>query len=94
VQRDRLQARVDDPEKRWKFKAADLETRDHWDTYQKAYAHAIEATSTDEAPWYVVPADHRWVRNYAVSSLVVEVLDEMKPALPPDPPGVVGTVIR
>jgi PPK2 family polyphosphate:nucleotide phosphotransferase len=93
-QRLRLQARVDDPEKRWKFNPADLDTREHWDTYQKAYTTAIEETSTDEAPWYVVPADHRWVRNYAVSSLMVEVLDAMKPTLPPDPPGVAGTIVR
>jgi PPK2 family polyphosphate:nucleotide phosphotransferase len=93
-QRARLQARIDNPEKRWKFNPADLDTREHWDTYQKAYTTAIEETSTDEAPWYVVPADHRWVRNYAVSSLMVEVLDAMKPTLPPDPPGVAGTIVR
>jgi PPK2 family polyphosphate:nucleotide phosphotransferase len=93
-QRRRLQARIDDPEKRWKFKASDLETRERWDDYDKAYALAIEATSTDEAPWYVVPADNKWVRNYAVSSLMVEVLDAMKPKLPPDPPGVEGLVVH
>src|SRR5450631_4135730 len=92
-QRIRLQARIDNPEKRWKFNPADLATREHWDAYQEAYSKAIVATSTDEAPWYVVPADHKWVRNYAVSSLVVEVLEEMKPTLPPDPPGVAGTVV-
>jgi PPK2 family polyphosphate:nucleotide phosphotransferase len=94
VQRDRLQARVDDPEKRWKFNPADLEARAQWDAYQDAYAKAIEATSTDEAPWYVVPADYKWVRNYAVSTLMVEVLEELKPRLPPEPPGVVGIVIQ
>jgi PPK2 family polyphosphate:nucleotide phosphotransferase len=93
-QRARLQARIDDAEKRWKFNPSDLVTREQWDAYQHAYSSAIEATSTDEAPWYVVPADHKWVRNYAVSSLVVEVLDEMKPMLPPDPPGVGGTIVR
>jgi PPK2 family polyphosphate:nucleotide phosphotransferase len=92
-QRERLQARVDDPEKRWKFNVADLETRGQWDAYQKAYGHAIEATSTDEAPWFIVPADHKWVRNYAISMLMVETIEEMKPKLPPDPPGVAGTVI-
>ena len=92
-QRRRLQERVDDVEKRWKFNPADLDTRRHWDAYQKAYSYAIEHTSTDEVPWYVVPADHKWVRNFAVSSLVVELLDEMKPTLPPDAPGVVGTVV-
>ncbi len=93
-QRERLQARVDDPEKRWKFNPGDLDTRAHWDAYQAAYAEAIAATSTDAAPWYVVPADHKWVRNYAVSSLVVEVLSELDPKLPADPPGVEGTVVR
>ena len=93
VQRGRLQARIDDPEKRWKFNPADLDARAHWDDYQSAYAEAIEATSTSEAPWYVVPADHKWVRNYAVSSLMVDVLEAMKPKLPPDPPGVEGIVI-
>lgn len=92
-QRERLQARVDDPEKRWKYNVADLEARAQWDEYQKAYGHAIEATSTDEAPWFIVPADHKWVRNYAISMLMVETLEQMEPKLPPDPPGVVGTVI-
>jgi PPK2 family polyphosphate:nucleotide phosphotransferase len=92
-QRERLQVRIDDPEKRWKFDAADLDARAHWDKYQTAYAKAIEATSTAEAPWYVVPGDHKWVRNYAVSSLMLEVLEAMKPKLPPDPPGVEGIVI-
>jgi PPK2 family polyphosphate:nucleotide phosphotransferase len=92
-QRRRLQARVDDPEKRWKFDRADLEAREHWDEYQTAYAKAITATSTAAAPWYVVPGDHKWVRNFAISSIMVEVLEEMKPQLPPEPPGVEGTVI-
>ena len=93
-QRERLQARIDDAEKRWKFNPADLDTREHWDEYQRAYSKTIAATSTDEAPWYIVPADHKWVRNYAVSSLVVEVLEEMKPTLPPDPAGVAGITVR
>jgi polyphosphate kinase 2 (PPK2 family) len=93
-QRERLQARIDDPEKRWKFNPSDLETRARWDAYQKAYAYAIEATTTDESPWYVVPADHKWVRNYAVSSLIVEVMEAMKLKLPPVPPGVVGMVVE
>jgi PPK2 family polyphosphate:nucleotide phosphotransferase len=92
-QRARLQERIDNPEKRWKFNPSDLDTRQHWDAYQRAYSKAIAATSTDEAPWYIVPADHKWVRNFAVSSLVVEVLEEMKPTLPPDAPGVEGTVV-
>jgi PPK2 family polyphosphate:nucleotide phosphotransferase len=94
VQRERLQARVDNPEKRWKFNPADLETRSQWDEHQAAYAHAIEATSTDEVPWYVVPADYKWVRNYAISSIMVEVLEEMRPRLPVDPGGIAGIVIQ
>ena len=94
VQRERLQARIDDPEKRWKFNPSDLETRARWDAYQKAYGQAIEATSTDEAPWYVVPADYKWVRNYAISTLMVEQLEEMKPTLPADPGGIAGMVIQ
>jgi PPK2 family polyphosphate:nucleotide phosphotransferase len=93
-QRRRLQARIDDPEKQWKFNPTDLDTRAQWDAYQAAYNHVIEATSTDEAPWYVVPADHKWVRNYAVSSLMVEILKAMKPTLPPAPPGVADIVIQ
>jgi PPK2 family polyphosphate:nucleotide phosphotransferase len=93
-QRRRLQARIDDPEKRWKFNPSDVDTRRHWDEYQAAYASVIAATSTDEAPWYVVPGDHKWVRNYAVSNLMVEVLQAMKPQLPADPPGVEGVVIH
>jgi PPK2 family polyphosphate:nucleotide phosphotransferase len=93
-QRVRLQARIDDPEKRWKFNPADLSTREQWDEYHKAYSDAIEATSTDEAPWFVVPADHKWVRNFAISKLMVETLEEMKPRLPSDLPGVAGLVIR
>jgi PPK2 family polyphosphate:nucleotide phosphotransferase len=94
VQRERLQARVDDPEKRWKFNPSDLVTRAQWDEYQDLYGQAIAATSTDEAPWYVVPADHKWVRNYAVSTLMVETLEELRPVLPGDVPGVAGTVIK
>ena len=94
VQRERLQARIDDAEKRWKYNPADLAARAQWDAYQKAYSQAIEATSTDEAPWYVVPADDKWVRNYAVSTLMVEQLEEMKPKLPADPGGIAGMVIQ
>lgn len=93
-QRERLQARIDNPEKRWKYNPADLEARRQWDQYQRAYSDAIEATSTDEAPWFVVPADHKWVRNYAVSTLMVETLEEMKPRLPADLPGVAGTIVE
>jgi len=81
-QRARLQARLDDPTKRWKFKQDDLETRAQWSAYQRAYEEAITATSTDDAPWYVVPADRKWVRDVAVASLLVSVLRTLDPQYP------------
>ena len=72
-QRARLQARIDDPEKNWKFRRSDLDTRAQWDEYQERYEAAISATSTSWAPWYVVPADHKWVRDVAVATLLVDV---------------------
>jgi PPK2 family polyphosphate:nucleotide phosphotransferase len=81
-QRRRLQARVDDPAKRWKFSPADLAERRHWDAYMKAYAKACEATSTPHAPWYVIPANHKWYRNYLVAKIVAATLKEMHPKFP------------
>ena len=82
-QAERFRARIDDPTKRWKFRVADLEERAHWDAYQKAFAEAIEETSTATCPWYVVPADRKWYRNWAVSKIVIETLEEMNPQYPP-----------
>ena len=99
ISKDEQRARFAGPDRRSR-EAVEVQPRRprrraaQWDEYQKAYGKAIEATSTDEAPWYVVPADHKWVRNYAVSRLMVETLERMKPKLPPDPPGIAGTVIR
>jgi PPK2 family polyphosphate:nucleotide phosphotransferase len=76
-QRERLQARLDHPHKHWKFNPADLDERKRWDDYQRAYADAIAATSTDDAPWYVVPADHKWFRDLLVAQIVVETLDRL-----------------
>jgi PPK2 family polyphosphate:nucleotide phosphotransferase len=84
-QRIRFQDRVDKPDKRWKFKQSDLATRQHWDQYMKAYADAIEETSTDEAPWYIVPADHNWYRNLAVARIVTAVARRMDPHYPERP---------
>ncbi len=81
-QRARLQKRLDDPEKRWKFRVDDLATRKRWDDYQIAYEEAIDATSTDWAPWYVVPADHKWVRDVAVASMLAGVLEGLDPRIP------------
>jgi PPK2 family polyphosphate:nucleotide phosphotransferase len=84
-QRQRFQARYDDPAKRWKFSMADLEERRHWDEYMRAYADALSETSTDEAPWYVIPANRNWMRNLAVASILAETMGELNPAYPPEP---------
>jgi len=92
-QAERLQARLDDPTKRWKFSAADLEVRKRWDDYQVAYEQALAETSTDEAPWYVVPADRKWYRNWAVLQILVAAMERIDPQFPPEEPGLVGLVI-
>lgn len=81
-QRRRLQARVDDPTKRWKFKLSDLEARARWDDYHEHYESALHATSTDHAPWYVVPADRKWVRDHIVVGLVLDALRVLDPQYP------------
>lgn len=92
-QRERLQERIDDPTKRWKFNPADLTERDRWDDYQEAFSEAIERTGTEHAPWYVIPADRNWYRNWAVLTILVEVLEGLDPQYPPAPEGVEGTTI-
>jgi PPK2 family polyphosphate:nucleotide phosphotransferase len=81
-QAQRLQARLDDPTKRWKFNPADLGERARWDEYQVAYEEAIRRTTAEHAPWYVIPADRKWFRNWAVSRIVIETLEEMDPRYP------------
>jgi PPK2 family polyphosphate:nucleotide phosphotransferase len=84
-QRDRFQARYDDPTKRWKFSMGDLDERKLWDDYQAAFNDALSKTSTDIAPWYVIPANRKWFRNLAVSTILAETIAELKPAYPPEP---------
>jgi PPK2 family polyphosphate:nucleotide phosphotransferase len=84
-QRRRLEARIRDPEKRWKFSPNDITERKLWDHYMKAYEDAISATSTDDAPWYIVPSDHKWYRNVVVAETVVAALESMKLRTPPGP---------
>jgi PPK2 family polyphosphate:nucleotide phosphotransferase len=81
-QRARLEARLLRPEKRWKYDTADLEARAKWDDYQRAYADMLTECDSDSAPWYVVPADHKWYRNWAVSQLLLETLEELDPQFP------------
>ncbi len=92
-QAERFQARLDDPTKHWKFRKGDLEERARWDDYVAAFEEAISRTSTADAPWYVVPADRKWYRNWAVSRILAETLEDMDPQYPPaeDVTGVVVT---
>ena len=93
-QRRRLQARVDDPEKRWKFKEADLDTRARWDDYQAAFEDAISRTSTDHAPWHIVPADKKWYRDWAVATILVGVLEGLDLRWPEADAAVAGLVVE
>ena len=92
-QKKRLQERLDVPEKRWKFNIADLAERKLWDKYMKAYEDAIAKTSAEFAPWYVVPANRNWVRNYIVSSVIVSALESLKMNYPSPMKGIEKIVI-
>jgi PPK2 family polyphosphate:nucleotide phosphotransferase len=81
-QRQRLLARLDDPTKHWKFNPRDVDERAWWAEYQEAYADALERCNSDAAPWYRVPADRKWYRDWAVANLLVEHLEDMKPSWP------------
>ncbi len=84
-QRSRLRARLDDPTKRWKFSPSDLHEREFWSQYQEAYQEMIERTNSDVAPWYVVPSDHKWFRNWAISKVLVEELATLRLSYPKGP---------
>lgn len=93
-QAERLRARLEDPESIWKFRKGDLEDRDLWDRYREAFKAAIEETSTDYAPWYVVPANRKWYRNLVVSHILIDTLERMDPRYPEPEEGLEGIVIR
>jgi PPK2 family polyphosphate:nucleotide phosphotransferase len=92
-QRERLQARLDDPTKRWKFSEADLTERQLWDEYIRAYEDALSRCSTDWAPWYLIPANRKWFRNLAVAHILGDTLQELNPRYPKAAPGIEDTVI-
>jgi polyphosphate kinase 2 (PPK2 family) len=81
-QRKRLQERIDNPSRRWKFQHGDIEERKLWSDYQEAYEDALRKTSTAWAPWYVVPANYKWYRNYVVASVIVEELEALEMTYP------------
>jgi PPK2 family polyphosphate:nucleotide phosphotransferase len=93
-QGQRLRERLADPEKAWKFRASDLADRARWDEFMEAYEDVIGQTSTKWAPWYVVPADHNWVRNLFVARLLVETLRELGPRLPALDPAVAHVTVE
>jgi PPK2 family polyphosphate:nucleotide phosphotransferase len=82
IQKERLLKRIEDPKKHWKFDVSDIREREFWSDYQSAYQDAFNHTSTDYAPWIVVPADYKWSARVTVAHLIVEALERMKPRYP------------
>jgi PPK2 family polyphosphate:nucleotide phosphotransferase len=82
-QRNRFEARIRDSSRNWKLSLPDFEERHHWDDYVEAYEDALHRCSTNWAPWYVIPSDHKWFRNYLVAELIVRALDRMRLKYPP-----------
>ncbi len=81
-QRRRFLSRLEEPEKNWKFSLSDVHEREHWRDYQRAYQEMIQHTATNEAPWYVVPADHKWFTRIVVGAAIVDALESIKPTFP------------
>ena len=81
-QKRRLEARLKDPHKQWKFDVGDIEERRHWNEYMQAYEEALQKCSHEHAPWYVVPADRKWFRNWVISDILVKTLDRLAMKFP------------
>jgi PPK2 family polyphosphate:nucleotide phosphotransferase len=92
-QKERLQSRLDRPDKHWKFNAGDLAERKLWDDYVQAYERALSKCSTPWAPWYVIPANHKWYRDYAVSQVMLRTLEKLELAYPRPEPNLDQVVI-
>ncbi len=92
-QRERLQARLDEPDKNWKFEEGDLGPRAKWDQYQEAFEDALSKTSTKSAPWYIIPADRKWYRNIAVSEILIQTLEGLDMSFPAAPEGLADIII-
>ncbi|MBN1853866.1 MAG: polyphosphate kinase 2 family protein [Pirellulales bacterium] len=93
-QRNRLKARLGNPEKRWKFSHADLEERKKWNEYIAAYEEALTRCNTDYAPWHIFPSDHKWYRNLVVSRIIRQTLEKLDPQFPPFEAGLDEIVIE
>jgi PPK2 family polyphosphate:nucleotide phosphotransferase len=92
-QKLRLQARLDDKERLWKFSVGDIAEREHWDEYMEAYEEAIEQTSSEDSPWYVIPADKKWYRDLVIAEVVVETLKGLNMNYPKPASGLDSIVI-
>jgi PPK2 family polyphosphate:nucleotide phosphotransferase len=92
-QRDRFQKRLDNPDKRWKFSLGDLDVRKQWDAYRAAYEDALSRCSTEHAPWFVIPADHKWYRDLALAEVVAETGRRLDPQYPPADKDLSGVTI-
>lgn len=93
-QKERLQARLDDPAKRWKFSLGDLEDRKLWPDYMQAYEDVLSKTSTEYAPWYIVPANRKWFRDLVICSILVDTLEGLKMKYPEPKENLKGVVIE
>lgn len=92
-QKERLQERLDDPAKHWKFSIGDLPVRQQWHEYMRAYSDAITQCNTPYAPWHIVPANKKWYRNYIITQTIVDKLESLNLAYPPEEPGLETVVI-
>lgn len=93
-QRKRLQSRIDNPHKRWKFDLGDLADRRHWDDYQQAYEDAVNECNTADAPWHIIPSDRKWYRNLAITRILRQTLEELDPHFPPAKDNLEGIVVE
>jgi polyphosphate kinase 2 (PPK2 family) len=93
-QAERLRSRLDDPAKQWKFNTADLSERALWDEYGTAYEAVLSRTSTEWAPWYVVPSNAKWYRDLVVGRVLVDALEGLGMAFPPPASDLAGVVIE
>jgi PPK2 family polyphosphate:nucleotide phosphotransferase len=93
-QKERLQARLDDPTKHWKFRLGDLDERKLWPNYMEAFEDVLSKTSTEYAPWYVIPANRKWYRDLAISSVLVDTLEDLKMNYPESEENLDGVVIE
>ncbi len=94
TQRERLQARIDDESKHWKFNLGDLEERKLWDDYQAAYEAVLEKCNTTFAPWHIIPSDKKWLRNLVVSELLRDTLEKLAPEFPAPEADYHGVVVQ